>query len=197
MTSQNGTEKEFMSDSEIKDFLSTSSKVSELGYKEDPKIEEEVDDWFQWYYTSSKKMDNVNNTNETISSKGVYFICPQPFQKPYLKRITMEEGQSLLVPVYSASASKKEYPLCEDLSEVVKQDLQGITEISINLNGNKIAAKWIIRKKALPIAGSTFYGGLWLLLKAKDLGRGDHLLSFKANSKNYEVEVKIPIHVVI
>jgi hypothetical protein len=197
MATQNGTEKEFMSDSEIKDFLSTGSKVSELGYKEDHKVEEEVDEWFQWYYASSNKIDNVDSTNEKISSKGVYFIYPQPFQKPYLKRITMGEGQSLLVPVYSASASKKEYPSCEDLSEVVKHDLQGITEISINLNGKEIAAKWVIRKKVLPIAGSTFYGGLWLLLKAKDLGRGDHLLSFKANSKNYEVEVKIPIHVLI
>ena len=197
MTSQNGTEKEFMSDSEIKDFLSAGSKVSELGYVEDPKVEEEVDGWFQWYYESSKQIDNVDNTNEKISSKGVYFINPQPFQKPYLKRITMEEGQSLLVPVYSASASKEEYPLCEDLSEVVKQDLQGISETSINLNGEKITAKWVIRKKVLPIAGGTIYGGLWLLLKANDLGRGDHLLSFKAISKNYEVEVKIPIHVMI
>lgn len=205
MTSQNGANIEFKTESQIESFLGSKAKSFEEWYKNTSKndelttIQQMTDDWFRWYYGSSKKLGEADDTNWKLSSNGVYFIRPEPFQRPYLKPITMERGQSLLIPVYSTSASKKEYPSCQNLSKVVEEDLQGIYEkdFEVKLDGDKHVGKCIIRDKPLKIAGDIHHGGFWILLSADRLGYGDHLLSFKANSKNYEVEVKIPIRVLI
>jgi hypothetical protein len=203
LMAQSGTN-DFMTPSEIEDFLGPNAKTFEKWYNANlaaplPGI---IDDWFNWYYGSSKKIGDADTANWKLSGSGVYFINPVPFQKPYLKRITMEKGQSLLVPVYSASASSKEYPslkTVEDLSEHTKQDLFGIkTEtFKVTLNGEAHVGNCVIRKSLLQTAGNVHHGGYWLLITAEQLGSGDHLLYFNADSKNYEMEVKLPIHVII
>ena len=202
MTTEIGTNNDFMTPSEIQGFLGSNAKTFEKWNKANlpaplPGI---IDDWFNWYYGSSKKVGDADTADGKLSGSGVYFINPVPFQEPYFKRITMEKGQSLLVPVYSASASSKEYPSLkkfEDLSEHIKQDLLGITTetFKVTLDGEDYVGNCVIRKNLLQTAGNIHHGGYWLLITAEQLGSGDHLLYFKANSKNYETEVKIPIHV--
>lgn len=228
MKTQQGTENEYLTDADLDDFLKLKLDLFQPWYKDsnvkdedmDALFRELIDDWFRWFYASSKKLGVADNTDGTITTEGVNFINPTPFQKPYVKRITLEGEQSLLVPVYSASASEREYGEC-DLQQAVVNDLLGIDEKNfevkldgekfvggsvkldarkfdskdLTLDGEKSVGTCIITQTTFPEAGKISYGGLWLLLNAKDLGRGDHLLSFRAYSKNYEVDAKIHIHV--
>lgn len=196
-----------------------------------------TDEWFKWFYTSDSKIEspnNLGNLREDRSLNGdknmylyendglsVYFINSLPFQRPYFKRIVMKKRASLLVPVYSASASFEEYPSCKDaganLINEIRKDLHGIrTEtFKATFDGKNIYGRCVIRDKPLPVKGITehntriprdrckndtieiCHGGFWLLLREEKLTAGDHLLYFKADSINYETEAKILIDVTI
>ena len=154
--------------------------------------------------------------NETF----VYFAAASPFQDPTdFKRIVMTRNAPLLVPVYIMTASPQEYPSLTteaQLTRLIQDDLAGIfpEEVSASLDGEPIYGCSVIRNKFIEIANipkdnvlgiperrlqetnSTIklcHGGFWLLIKEDRFSSGDHLLSFSASSKNYEMRAKLLI----
>jgi hypothetical protein len=176
-----------------------------------------TDEWFKWYLKRSDGQDNVSLFNAT-NSQSIYFVEAMPFQRPYFRRITMEQKASLLVPIYSFSASSEEYPSLNpsQLIELIKADLLGIRwgTVKTTFDGKDVYGYCVIRDKPLTISNipsqnitkigqkrlqsgdsiNVYHGGLWLLIKQEDLPPGDHLLYFSADSKNFETEAKILIN---
>lgn len=158
------------------------------------------------------------NKNNTL----VYFVAVAPFQKPDFRRIIMTRKAALLVPVYKFHASRQDYPSLQNddaLTNLVEDDLKGILPggLEARFDGDDTIHGTIVKKQEPPPleiasvprnnlyavpedrleAGSTtkiYHGGYWLLIKDDKLTPGDHLLWFKAESKNFEVEAKIFIN---
>jgi len=152
----------------------------------------------------------------------VYFTTVSPFQTPDLKTIIMTERLPLLVPVYNMLASSQFHPSLEtdaELTELITTDLAGVRgeKVEAKFDGTPFHGCCVIRKKSLTVtnvpkdnvmgipeerlkdqpssAVQICHGGFWLLIKEEKFTPGDHLLYFKAESKNYEIEAKILISV--
>jgi hypothetical protein len=151
----------------------------------------------------------------------VYFAAAAPFQQPDIRTITMIKQAPLLVPVYNMSASTQDHPskkTDQELTELIIEDLSGVIELNASFDRNPIEGCCVIRQKRLPVTNvptdnvigipedrmlesgnsiQTCHGGYWLLIREKVLTPGDHLLDFSAISKNYELNVKILINVLV
>jgi hypothetical protein len=153
----------------------------------------------------------------------VFFVTASPFQKPYFARLVMTRRVPLLVPVYNIVTSPSFYKnkAAKGCLQMVKDDLKGIKKESVEarFDDKPLYGCCVIRRAALPIndvpadnvfgipetrlnkdANSTigvYHGGFWLLIKASKFSSGDHLLYFKAESRNYEIEAKILITVLV
>jgi hypothetical protein len=153
----------------------------------------------------------------------IYFTTASPFQQPDIRTVTITEKASLLVPVYNMSASATDFPSVGDdknaLLRIIKHDLSHLKGESIQatFDDEEIYGCCVVRKDPLPIkihkenvigipetrlnkenpSIAILHGGFWLLIKEDRLTPGDHLLSFKAKSPNYEVEAKILINALI
>jgi hypothetical protein len=168
-----------------------------------------TDEWYKWYLRRGNGQDNISQFGD------IYFLEPLPFQKPYFRRIIMKQEASLLVPIYSFSASSEEYPSLKEseLIELIKTDLSGIDSVNASLDGQVIRGYCVIRDRPLqinnfPVKNITeidgtrlsqnsinlYHGGFWMLIRKEDLPPGDHLLSFSAESRTFEVEAKILIN---
>jgi hypothetical protein len=153
------------------------------------------------------------NKNNTL----VYFVAVAPFQKPDFRRIIMTRKAALLVPVYKFHASRQDYPSLQNedaLIKLVKDDLDSVLLEATFDDDQSIHGTLVMKEKPLEVsnvpknnlyavpedrleAGSTtkiYHGGYWILIKDDMLTPGDHLLWFKAESKNFEVEAKIFIN---
>ena len=162
------------------------------------------------YEDSSAYLFQMGNTS-------VYFTTAAPFQKPDFKRVIMTQKASLLVPVYNVLTSPQLFPGASDMDciKIVGEDLHGVKndKISAKLDGKPIYGCCVMRtKQPVEIANipkdnaigipedtllkngskiSAYHGGFWLLIRESKLTRGDHLLSFSAESDNYEIDAKI------
>jgi hypothetical protein len=168
-----------------------------------------TDEWFNWYHTTPHQ-DNVFLSH--ITKPPIYFVEGLPLESPHFNRVTIKEPASLLVPIYSFSASQEEYPSLNEpeLLKLMKKDISGIdwTSVKATLDGKPMPLYSVMRAKPLTInnippnnpidvGGNTihvYHGGFWLLIEPHDLPPGDHLLHLKANSKTYEMEAKILIN---
>jgi hypothetical protein len=176
-----------------------------------------TDEWFKWYLKRNNGQDNVFLFD--ITTPSIYFVEALPFQRPYFRRITMKQKASLLVPIYSFSASSEEYPSLNpsQLIELIKTDLSGMrwNTVKATFDGKDVYGYCVIRDKPLTINNvpakniteiddkrlsensiNIYHGGFWLLIKQEDLSPGDHLLYFSADSKTYETEAKILINAI-
>ncbi len=151
----------------------------------------------------------------------VYFAAASPFQEPDIRTITMTEQVPLLVPVYNMSASTEDQPskgTPQGLTELIVEDLSGILELRAWFDRNPIEGCCVIRQSPLEVTNvptenvigipedrllksahsiKTCHGGYWLLIKEDKLTPGDHLLEYLAISKNYELNVKMLINVLV
>lgn len=166
--------------------------------------------------------DNDRTFKDIDEKISVYFAVASPFQDPPdFRTITMVKQVPILVPVYNMSASTEDYTSIktdDDLKELIIEDLSGIIEIKASFDRIPIEGCCVIRKKRLPVTNvpmdnvnripedrlleygnsiSTCHGGYWLLIRKDKLTSGEHLLEFSAVSKNYEVNAKILINVVV
>ncbi|MGH9982968.1 MAG: hypothetical protein ACRD8W_03330 [Nitrososphaeraceae archaeon] len=148
----------------------------------------------------------------------VYFAAATAFQKPDLRRVIMHHLGAVLVPVYIVIASKALYPRLDDhdkLMTELMEDLHGIKkdEFEASFDGEQLYGCTVVREEPLTIhkipkdnifelpterlkEGNSMeivHAGFWLLFDQKKFSPGDHLLYFRANSKNYEMEAKILI----
>jgi hypothetical protein len=144
----------------------------------------------------------------------VYLVSASAFQTPDFRRVLMDRKASVLVPVYFAMASSAMFPSLTERSDLLKEiekDLKGIQNLKVSLDGEKLYGCTVVRTKPLRINNipknnifeipeerlidgnsmEVYHGGFWVLTKPLD--GGDHLLYFQANSKNYEMEVKMLI----
>lgn len=156
-----------------------------------------TDKWFNWYLKKNNAQENVFQFGN--SPPIIYFVEAQPFERPNFIRITMKQRASLLVPIYSFSATSGEYPsvIGKQLLDLIKTDLSGIRwdTVKATFDGKVIHGHCVIRDKPMEIDTKDLYhGGFWLLIREEDLSPGDHLLSFRADSKTFEVEAKILIN---
>jgi len=167
-------------------------------------------------YGLSTDTENVHLFRSGKAS--VYFAAVSPFKQPDISRFVITERYPVLIPVYYAIASDLELPESKAyLGDVVRRDLCGIKEIEATLDDEDIFGCCVTRTTPLPIRNvprdnivkipfdrlsakdniiNIVHSGLWLLLDTRDKGKfanGDHLLHFKANSVNYEIEAKIQI----
>lgn len=152
----------------------------------------------------------------------VYLAKALPFETPYIGRIIMTRKAPLLVPVYTVLASEQHSPSSseKELTQIVMDDLAGVNllEFRATLDGEPIHGCCTIRQKPMEISNIPEYnvsgipedrlrdsnsklkachGGFWLLIREKMFKPGDHLLKFEVNSKNYEMQAKILIHVLV
>ncbi|CAN5387221.1 hypothetical protein BH18THE2_BH18THE2_24610 [soil metagenome] len=179
-----------------------------------------------WYADRNPYGDrNVFSLNKRNTF--AYFIATAPFQHPGdVKRAVITRRAPLLVPLYNVSAAREECPSYDDskLVELIKKDLKGTKQGSVKvefddmdkedlfgctvsrLNGplevSNIPDENVlgIPKERLQECNYTihvFHAGFWLLIDEKNWESGDHLLSFEAKSKNYEMSAKIVISVLI
>lgn len=165
--------------------------------------------------------DNTHTFKDNGDKFSVYFAAASPFHEPDIRTITMLKQVPLLVPVYNMSASPQDHPSMntdDELKDLIIKDLSGIIEINASFDREPIEGCCVIRKKRLHVpnvptdnvigipedrliqSGNTIetcHGGYWLLIKKDKLTPGDHLLDFSAISKNYELNVKILINVLV
>jgi hypothetical protein len=156
----------------------------------------------------------------------VYFTTASPFQRPDFRRIVMTKQVPLLVPVYNVVSSpqifpsRKHYQDKDWVEKDIVEDLAGVYQngIRATFDGKEFHGCSVIRKKPLEITNiprdnlmdipedilnqnhstiKIYHGGFWLLIKADAFTSGDHLLSFQAQSKNYEMDVKILINALV
>lgn len=152
----------------------------------------------------------------------VYFTTASPFQRPDFRTITMTKKAPLLIPVYNMSASLVDFPSVkneEGLVDIIKNDLSRLKRetVEATFDGQSIHGCCVIRNKPLPIkipkeniigipedrlqetdfTVEIYHGGFWLLIREDEFSPGDHLLYFKAESVNYEMEAKILINALI
>ena len=148
----------------------------------------------------------------------VYFVAASPFQKPDFRRVIMLRKAPLLVPVYNVLISPSLFPMLDykEYEKLIGHDLKGIKPetVKATFDGNPLWGCCVIRDKPLVIqnipkdnvfgipedrlketnsAIEVYQGGFWLLLKEEVFTPGDHLLYFRAESVNYEIEAKILI----
>ena len=155
-----------------------------------------------------------------------YFTTVSPFQKPDFRRIVMTKRIPLLVPVYNVISSPQLFPSQRDwehqkwVEEDVMKDLGGLYNdgIKATFDGEEFYGCCVIRKRPLSIGNipkdnsigipedtlrenhstiQVYHGGFWLLISEKQFSPGDHLLSFEAQSRNYEIEAKIMISALV
>jgi hypothetical protein len=152
----------------------------------------------------------------------VYFTTASPFQKPDFRTVVMTRNAPLLVPVYNVVASPALYTMKteEEYVQFVTKDLGGIREdtVEAKFDGEFLYGCSVIRKKPLKIYNvpkdnvlaipenrlidtnysiDVYHGGFWLLIKEEKITPGDHFLSFKAHSINYEMEANILISALV
>jgi hypothetical protein len=200
---------DFMSIDEIQSFLKdiTDKPWQKL---QKPKLNDFTNEWFNWYHRRKNGEDNVFRN----AKPPIYFVEGLPFESPHFKRFFFKGPASLLVPLYSFSASLQEYPSLEEpeLLDLIKKDLLGIDwdSVEATLDEDLLPYYPVIRKKTLTIEDITpadnpirvfeetinvYHGGFWILIEHEpDLPPGDHLLYLKANSKTYEMEAKFLIN---
>jgi hypothetical protein len=153
-----------------------------------------------------------------------YFTATSPFQNPDCRTIIMTRSVPLLVPVYTKLASPEVFPSLRlhtgsQMAAYIGEDLTKIKGETLHatFDGEDIYGDCVLRIVPLKIAnipddnilglsadrlreGSTievYHGGFWLLLKEKLFTPGDHLLYFKAESINHEMEAKIQIKILV
>ncbi len=166
-----------------------------------------------------KDSSESKDSREIIS---VYFAVASPFQDPPdFRTITMVKPAALLVPVYNMSASTEDYTskkTDDDLKKLVIEDLSGIIELKAWFDRVPVEGCCVIRKKGLTVTNipidnvnripedrilefgnsiKNCHGGYWLLIRKDKLTTGEHLLEFSGFSKNYEVNVKMLINVLV
>jgi hypothetical protein len=154
----------------------------------------------------------------------VYFAAASPFRNPDFRRIVMTRKAPLLVPVYNMSASSQSFPSLsgQEIVDLIKTDLSGVLgdTVEAKLDGEDFYGCCVIRNEPVKITNipknnifeipedrllqqetgltmDLYHGGFWLLIKEDKFTPGDHLLYFKANSVNYEMEAKILISVLV
>ncbi|MGA9845453.1 MAG: hypothetical protein WBQ25_24410 [Nitrososphaeraceae archaeon] len=148
----------------------------------------------------------------------VYFLAGSPFQNPDIRRMVMTERASLLVPVYNIMVSPALYTLKtdEDYIRMMKDDLKAIKKESVvaTFDDQPLYGCLTIRTQPLKVFNISkdnvfdipedrlkdtnyeidiLHAGFWLLIKRDKFTPGDHVLYFKAQSPNYEMEEKILI----
>jgi hypothetical protein len=164
--------------------------------------------------------DDRNTLSFPDKDAFVYFGAAAPFRNPDVRRIIMTNQLPLFLPIYNVAASLQQFPSAKNeknLLNLIKNDLHGIKPDSIEakLDGRYIYGRCVMRDKPIPISGipknnifdiepenlfnkqsgltiDLYHGGLWLLIK--ELSPGDHLLYFKVESVNYEMETKFVIN---
>jgi hypothetical protein len=166
--------------------------------------------------------DNDRYFKDIDEKISVYFAAASPFQDPPdFRTITMVRRVPILVPVYNMSASTEDYTSIktdDDLKQLIIEDLSGIIELKAWFDRIPIEGCCVIRKKRLSVTNvpidnvnripedrmfesgnsiKTCHGGYWLLIRKDKLTSGEHLLEFSAVSKNYEVDAKILINVLV
>jgi hypothetical protein len=179
-----------------------------------------------WYADRNSYGDrNVFSFNKRNTF--AYFIASAPFQDPFdVRRAIITREAPLLVPLYNVCAAREECPTYDDdrLNDLVLKDLKGIRENSVEVlfdgedRKDKDGCMVVRNKEPLEISNvpeenvlgipkerlqesnhtiHVFHGGFWLLIRESELKAGDHLLLFKARSKNYEMSAKIIITVLV
>jgi hypothetical protein len=153
-----------------------------------------------------------------LGNASVYFTTAAPFQKPFdFKRVVMTQKAALLVPVYNVMASKEIFidASDDDCKKQIEKDLFGIKKISATFDNKRIYGCCVMRTEspieisnipkdnAVGIPENTlirnsskinaYHGGFWLLFREDTLTLGDHMLTFSAESANYEIDAKILI----
>jgi hypothetical protein len=153
-----------------------------------------------------------------VGNSSVYLTTATPYvEDTDVKRVIMTERAALLVPVYNVFASPELFPTAPsaaDCERIIKDDLVEIIDIAAKFDGKEIYGCCVLRTK-VPITISNvpkdnifgipehrmhkdnsidvYHGGFWLLVREDKLTKGDHLLTFAANSVNYEIKAKISI----
>jgi hypothetical protein len=151
----------------------------------------------------------------------VYMIGVSAFRTPDVRRIVItEKGIPLLIPIYNMAVAKEEDPRHdspEELNEIVVNDLCGLYKLEVNYDNTPITGCAVLRNETLEIEYvprdnvmgipeerlgeentiNISHGGFYLMLNPAShaMSRGDHLLQFKANSVNYEVDARIHINI--
>lgn len=155
-----------------------------------------------------------------FNNKGVkvYFTTASPFKGPDIRRIIMTEKVPLLVGIYTISAAKEEFPSLDQagLKKLIMNDLSGLnpTNVKLNFDGKEVHGCTVMLTEqfftienipddnvmGIPTERlgpnhsiNVLYGGLFALFKASNFSAGEHLLTFEANSINYEMAGKINI----
>jgi hypothetical protein len=169
--------------------------------------------------------DTYGLTNSFLHNKLdtlVHFTTAAAFRDPPdFKTITITEKDScLLVPVYNSSTSRtffNQWPGTEmELGQLNLIDLAGVYTITAKFDGEPIVGCCVVRNEPeeFPIADQDnvidlpqdrlktplstiplYHAGFWLLIRETFLTSGDHLLTFSAKSRNYEMDAKILISV--
>jgi hypothetical protein len=156
----------------------------------------------------------------------VYFTTVSPFQKPDFRRIVMTKRIPLLVPVYNVISSPEIFPSRRGwkseqwVEDDIIKDLAGVYNdgIKATFDGDEFYGCCVVRKHPLPIRNipkdnsigvpedilrenhsmiQVYHGGYWLLIKEEKFSPGDHLLTFEAQSRNYEIDAKIMISALV
>jgi hypothetical protein len=154
-----------------------------------------------------------------LKGKSVYLAALPILRNGETIRVTITEQHPILIPMYWVETSEAENPSLntdEKRNEFIKNDLRGIREISVTLDGETIYGCVVIRNKPLEINNvpkdnilgipsdrlirdnytiRMQHGGAYLLLKP--LSSGDHLVTFKSTSINYEMDGKIWISALV
>jgi hypothetical protein len=148
----------------------------------------------------------------------VYFLSATPFQNPDFRRVIMLRRAPILVPIYNVIASPIFFPSLQDTEcyGYVEKDLEGLIdkEVDATFDGTHFYGCCVLRNEPLTINNipidnvygipedrlkevnssiSVYHGGLYLLIKEDKFTPGDHLLTFRAHSVNYEIDAKILI----
>lgn len=168
-------------------------------------------------YSSS----NIEADMHLFKSKGksVYLASIPLLRNGETARVIITEQHPILIPIYWVETSEAENPSLntdEKRNEFIRNDLKGIRDISVTLDGEPIYGCVVIRNEPLEIENvpndnildipadrlirdnytiKLHHAGLYLLLKP--LSSGDHLVAFKSTAINYEMEGKIWISALV
>lgn len=174
---------------------------------------------------SNKPLYSYSSANAFLFSMNdtkVYFLAGSPFQNPDFRRVVMTERASLLVPVYNIMVSPTLYTMKsdEEYVEMMKKDLKKIKKDSVvaRFDDEPMYGCLTIRVQPLTISNvpkdnvfeipeqrlnvtnnqiKIFHAGFYLLIKREVIRPGDHVLYFKAQSPNYEMEEKFLISALV
>jgi hypothetical protein len=160
----------------------------------------------QVYFTAASPFQRPDFRTLTITKKAPLLV------PVYNMSASLEDFPSI------RDADIKETEKIKKLEELILDDLSGIRDIKAAFDKEPIYGCCVLRNqsKEFQIADRNnvieipedrlrtpgpkihmCHGGYWLFIRQETIKPGDHLLEFKAESRNYEIEAKILINALI